>query len=97
MPLGSAKYTPPHNSRKINISRPDITSGFSVEALMSGSNTNAGRRIANKSNSFRSVSSPRSGFNSKGKLSYFGLPTAPNNIASLAIESESVSSVSGTP
>src|SRR3979409_490474 len=86
---------PPVNSRTIMMSRPATSSRFNVEASANASNTNAGRRLANRSISLRSFSRPRSGCNSNGKVSHFGPPTEPNSTASLACAWASASSVSG--
>src|SRR6266540_303328 len=57
----------------------------------------AGRRLAKRSSSLRSPSSPRSGRRSWGALSHLGPPTAPNRIASLSSQSRSVDWGSGSP
>src|SRR5215468_2739142 len=79
------------------MSRPLTISGLRVDAPISGSNTIAGLRFANRSISLRSRRRPRSGFCWNGSESHFGPPTAPKRTASLCCASRSVSSVSGTP
>ena len=52
----------------------------------------AGLRLANKSISFLNLRRPFSGLLSNSTPSYFGLPTAPNKIASASTASDKVSS-----
>ena len=88
---------PPVSSLNINISNPDIMSGFSDEASTKAGKTIAGLRLANKSISFLNLNKPFSGLLSKSTPSYLGPPTAPNNTASASIVSANVSSVRGVP
>src|SRR5882672_3483523 len=87
----------PVSSRRIRMSRPDTTSGLSVDASASSGKTDAGRRLANRSSSFRSRRSACSGRLSRGKASYLGPPTAPKRTASAFFASASVASGIGSP
>ena len=97
IPLGSPKYIPLVNSRTIIISNPATSSFFNDEKSAKASKHCAGLKLENKSNSFLSLRSPRSGLTLKSKLSYFGPPTAPSNTASTFRALATVSSVIGTP
>src|SRR5215471_8423147 len=86
----------PVSSRRIRMSRPDTTSGLSVDASASSGNTDAGRRFANRSSSFLSLRIACSGRLSRGSASYCGPPTAPKRTASAFFASESVASGIGS-
>ena len=88
---------PPVSSLTIKISKPEIISGFNDDASTRAGKTMAGLKFANKSISFLNFNKPFSGLFSNSTPSYFGPPTAPNNIASAFIESASVSSERGVP
>ena len=87
----------PVSSRTIMMSRPETTSGLSVEASASSGNTVAGRRFAKKSHSLRRPRIAFSGRLSRGSVSYFGPPTAPKSTASALFASASVAAGSGSP
>ena len=86
----------PVSSRTIRMSRPSITSGFSVEAASRPGNTVAGRKLANSPSSWRNRSSPCSGRLARGAVSNRGSPTAPNSIASADRAAASVRGGSGS-
>ena len=79
------------------MSRPEIILDLREEASTRAGNTMAGLRLANKSISFLNLRRPFSGLFSNSTPSYFGLPTAPNKIASASIASANVSSERGVP
>src|SRR4051794_2028333 len=79
------------------MSTPRTISGFSDDASTSGSSTKAGRRLANRPRSFRSLRMPSSGRWSKGSLSHFGPPTLPNSTASATFARATVASEQGVP
>ena len=79
------------------MSKPETTSGLSVDAPASSGYRIAGRRLANK---FRFLRNPRiacSGRKARSKLSYFQSPTEPNKIASASCASFRVASGNGCP
>ncbi len=88
---------PPVNSRTIRISKPDTTSGFSVDASASCGYKMAGRKLPNRPNSERIFSKPRSGRIARSKASHLGPPTAPKSTASTSRANAKVESAKGTP
>ena len=96
-PRGSPKYIPPVNSRTINMSRPETTSCFKLDASAKASKTIAGLKFANNPSSFLIARSPASGRISKSTLSHLGPPTAPNKTASACLAFSMVSDLRGSP
>ena len=98
----SPKYSPPVNSRMIIMSKPpSVMDSFNGQAPFSSSYRTAGRRLANRFNSFRILKSPASG-RFDGSNWYHGEvlaspPIDPISTASHFFASATVSSVSGTP
>src|SRR5262245_6257614 len=87
----------PVSSRTIRMSSPATTSGLRLEASASSGNTCAGRRLANRPSSLRRPRIACSGRLARGRLSYFGSPTAPKSTASADFTRASVFSGSGSP
>ena len=66
------------------MSKPDIISGFRLEASTNCLKHIAGLKLANNFNSFLSFKSALSGLLENSKLSHYGPPTAPRITASLS-------------
>ena len=64
--------------------KPEIISGFRVDASTSCSKQIAGLKFANNFNSFLSFNNALSGFFENSRLSHLGPPTAPNITTSLS-------------
>ena len=68
-----------------------------MDADANASNTSAGRRFANNSNSFLKPNNPASGLLVRSTLSHLEPPTAPSKIASDCLAFSKTSGVKGSP